>query len=113
MDDRVHYHAYRAKQLAGQAAVVADRILVETHFLAELLGIERPALDIPGIAAVSAELRQSGEFLRHRQLHVVPRYAFVIRRGFIIDERALRKIRGRHHHPPRALTVGSSSLVVS
>ena len=92
MKTGVHHQTHGAEQLAAEPAVVAHRILVEPHFLAQLLGIKRPALDVAGVPGVLAKLRQAGHLLLHRELHVMSRNAFMIGNGFIIDEQAVRKI---------------------
>jgi hypothetical protein len=66
MDAGVHDEAHSAKQFTGEAAVVADGVLIETDLLTELFGIERPTLDVSGVTAVLAKLGQSGQLLRHR-----------------------------------------------
>src|SRR5476651_1323561 len=102
----------RPKQFAAQAAVVAARILVKAHFLAKLLRVQRPALGVPGIADMLAELRQPGHLLGDGALHVVTGYPLVIGNRLITNQRAMREIGRRDADPARALTVRGTRLVM-
>ena len=59
-----------------------------------------------------AEFRQAGELLRYRKLHVMAGDAFVVGRGFVENGRAMRKIRGGHHHAARTLAIRRTGLIV-
>src|ERR1022692_818936 len=106
IDDQTH----GAEQFARETPVIADRVLIETDFLAELLGVQRPALDVSRVAGVLPKLGQVRELLRDRELHVMSGYAFVIRDGFVVDETALRELGGRHDDPARTLAVRRARL---
>ena len=77
----------RTEQLRRQAAVIRDRVLVETNLFAQLLGIQSPAFAI-GVEAQSMQpkLRQPRELLVYGVLHVMPRHSFVIRHRLIVDQ---------------------------
>ena len=102
----------RAKQFAAQPAIVAARILIKAHFLAQFLRVKRPAFRVPGIADMLAELGQPGHLLCDGALHVVPRYPLVIRNCLIVKQRAMREIGCRDTDAARAFTVRGTRLVV-
>ena len=112
MDAGVDDQADGAEEFAREAAVVADRVLVEADLLAELLGVERPALGVAGVAAVLAELGQAGELLRDGELHVVAGDALVIGGGLVVDEAAVGEVGGGDDDAAGALAVGGAGLVV-
>ena len=75
----VDHQADGAQHLVLQAAVVVVGVLVEADLLAEPLGVERPALDEGGVAALLAERRQRRQLLGDRELHVMAGDALVVR----------------------------------
>ena len=81
----VEHQPIGAQQFIGQMAVVAQRVLIETDFLAEPLGIQRPAFDVGGVAGLLAERRQVRQRLRDRDLHVMAGHAFVVRGRFDVE----------------------------
>jgi len=68
VDDEPH----GAPHLVGELAELVVGILVEPHFLAEALAVQRPALDERRRLEAAAEPRLVAEFLRERDLQVVP-----------------------------------------
>src|SRR5215472_11289877 len=56
----VYNKAHGPEQFRADASVVGAGVLVEADLLAELLGVETPALSVGGVLRVPAELRQSG-----------------------------------------------------
>ena len=63
----------------GQLAELGIRVGVKAHLLAEALGIQAPALDVAGVAAVLAELRQAHDLVGDGQLQMMPRHSLVQR----------------------------------
>ena len=57
---------------AFQPAVVAVRVGVETDILAQVLGIQSPALGVRGVVVMLPELRHVGQLLRDGDLQVMP-----------------------------------------
>src|SRR5450631_1849695 len=112
VDAGIDDEAYRAEELTGESSVVAHRILVEANLFAGLLGVQRPTLDVARVLSVTAKLWQARQLLRDRELHVMAGYAFVICDGFVIDERALRKVGHSDDHAAGAFAVRRAGLVV-
>ena len=78
MDARVHDQPHGAPHLVGQFAELGVRVLVFTHFLAEELRVERPALDVCRVGvAVAAKVGEITEFLGAGDLQMVSRHGFV------------------------------------
>ena len=107
----VEHQAIGAQQLIGQAAVVGQRVLVEAHLLAQLLGIQRPALDIGGVAGLLAERRQLGQALRDRDLQVMARNALVVGGGFDGQHAAVGEIAGVDEDLPGPRAVRRALMV--
>ncbi len=59
-----------------------------------------------------AELRQAGQLLGDRQLHMMAGNALVIGGGFVVDQRAVGEIGGGDDDAAGALTVWRAGLVV-
>src|SRR5581483_8080509 len=68
VDAGIDHEPDRAPHLVLESAIVAVWVLIEPYLFAESLGVEGPAFDECGVAAVLAELRQVGQLLRERQL---------------------------------------------
>ena len=83
VDAGVDDEADGAEELGVEAAVVADGVLIEADFFAELLGVERPAFGVGAEAGVEAELGQALELLLDGELHVMAGDAFVVGDGFV------------------------------
>src|SRR6266404_4992608 len=113
VDSCVHNQPHCPEEFGGKSAVVRNGILVEANLFAELLRIEGPAFRV-GVETQSVEskLRQAAELLLHRKLHVVARNAFMVGDRFVVDQRALGKLRGSHYDAAWTLAVGSSGDVV-
>src|SRR5258708_27701433 len=113
VDSCVHNQPHGPEEFGGKSAVVRNGILVKAHLFAELLRIEGPAFR-GGVETQSVEpkLRQAGELLLHRKLHVVARNAFMVSNRFVVDQRALGKLRGSYDNTTRTLAVGSARDIV-
>src|ERR1700681_2102112 len=61
---------------------------------------------------MQAELRQPGQLLLHRQLHVMSGDAFVVRDRLIVNQRALREVGGGDDDAARALAIRRAGDVV-
>ena len=81
----VDHEPDRAEHFILQTSVIVVRVLIEADFLAELLRVQRPPFDIRRVSALTPEHRQIAELLRDRDLHVMSRNTFVIRRRFERD----------------------------
>ncbi len=79
VDAGVHHQPRGAEQLGLQRAERVGRGRVEALLEREVLGVQRPALDVGRERDHAPEERHAGELLRHRDLEVVPRDALVIR----------------------------------
>ena len=112
MNARIDHKSDGAKQLAAQATIIADRILVKAYFLAELFGVQRPTLAVSRIADMLAKLGQAGHQLGDRALHMVSWYAFVIRHGLIVNQRTVSEIGRCDTDPARPLAVRGARLVM-
>ena len=77
MQAGIYNQPHRAEHFIIEMTEALIGVGVETHREAELLGIERPALDKGGIAAKAHEVRQVGIFLGQRNLEMMARRAFV------------------------------------
>src|ERR1035437_6488153 len=113
MDTRVDDQTNGAEKLRREASIIRNRILVETYLFTQLLGVKRPSFDVRIKAeTVQPEFRQARKLLLDGKLHVMSGNAFVIGDSLIIDQRALRKVRGRDHHAARPLAVGRPGYVM-
>ena len=74
MDSRVDHEPDRAPHLVSELSELRVRIPVESELGAEALGVETPALDEGGVAAVATEFRNSLELLSDRNLKVMARH---------------------------------------
>src|SRR4026208_2301025 len=71
-------------ELAARAPEVARGLLVEADLLSKPLGIESPAFDVGVVAERAVERGKPRQFLRDRNLHVMPGHASAIRGGPVV-----------------------------
>ena len=107
----IHHQTNRAQHLIGKPPVVRIGILIKADILAELFGVQRPALDVRCVAGLLAEGRKTGQRLRNGDLHVVPRNALVVRGGLHVDQRAVLEIVGVDVNDSRTRAVGGAPIV--
>src|ERR1051325_2066669 len=107
----VDHQPDRAQHFVIQSSIVAVRIVVVADFLPQPLRIERPPFDEGGVAALLPELRQVGQLLLNRELHVMSGDAFVIRRRLGRQRLARRGLVRVHVHAPGTRAVRRAGLV--
>ena len=87
MNADIYYEPSSAEDLVGQTPEIGVRVFVETDLLRHQLRVQRPTFHVRDIAAVAAELRNTFQFLRDGDLHMVTRYAFMIRQRLRLVDR--------------------------
>src|ERR1700730_9361742 len=94
MHASIEHQADSAEHFVRQAAIIRIRVLIKANIFSEALRIERPALDVTGVASLLAKWRKTRQRLRNGNLHVMTRDAFVVRGGFDGQERAVLEVAG-------------------
>ena len=112
VDAGVDHQADGAPDVGFEAAVIGVRVLVKADILAQMLGVERPALDVGRVFAVFAEGGDAGELLGDGDLQVVAGDAFVVGDGLDGVEVAVGGVVGVDQQAAGAAAVGRAGLVV-
>lgn len=107
----VHNEADCAEHLVVEASVVDVRILVESDFLPQSLGVKSPAFNVCSVARLLTEWRKRRQLLRDRDLHVVSRHAFVVRRRLVVDYKLVGEVVGVDEDVARSRAVGRALVV--
>ena len=78
-----------APHFVFEAAIFAIGILISIHLIRESLGVQRPPFDKGCVPAISAEFRKTGQFLRQRNLQMMPRNALMIGDCLDVQQQAM------------------------
>src|ERR1039458_7843961 len=96
VNSRIHHQAPGAPQFERQSSEVRVGILIQSDFFRRQLAVKPPPFGVSRVTKTEfAELRNAGEFLRDRDLHVMARNAFVMRERFQRSEEGSEEKEGR------------------
>ena len=112
MDSGVHDEPAGAPGIEREHPETVDVARVETHLVGEMLGVERPALDVGGHSLVLPELGNAGQLLGDRDLEMMAGNRFVKRQRLGLVARPRLGHVGIDHVGARPLPVRRGSPVV-